>query len=112
MDFYHHPFPIIMHMEFCLRGQLCGLHPLIKPHCWIFALVFIAPVWLVWKSVGSQGTGGLWENVGLVCVRARECGNVCASVCPCVLAAFVFLSQFYIPALRGRVLPLSPPPLF
>lgn len=47
-----------------------------------------------WKS-----TGGLWENAGSdLCVWV----NVCASARPCVLAAFVFLSQFYIPALRGE----------
>lgn len=27
---------------------------------------------------------------------------MCECMCPCVLAAFVFLSQFYIPALRGE----------
>lgn len=30
------------------------------------------------------------------------CVHVCVCVCPCVPPAFVFLSQFYIPALRGE----------
>lgn len=47
----------------------------------------------VFTCVGSQGAG-CRQNVGSVCV--------CLCVCPCVPPAFVFLSQFYIPALRGE----------
>lgn len=65
--------------------------------------MLIIPVQLVLKCVGSQGTGGLWEDLGSdVCVCLYVCVRVCECVCPCVPAAFVFLSQFSIPALRGE----------
>ena len=79
----------------------------LRIQCLDFAIVLIIPVQLVIKCVGSQGTGGLWEDLGsdlwvwmCVCVRVRV--YVCVCVCPCVPAAFVFLSQFSIPALRGE----------
>ncbi len=69
--------------------------------------MLLKPVQLVLKRVGSQGTGGLWKDLGsdlcmFVCVCVYLCVCVRACVCPCVPAAFVFLSQFSIPALRGE----------
>lgn len=48
-----------------------------------------------WRSVGRSG-------IRCVCVCVCMCVWECVSVCPCVPAAFVFLSQFSIPALRGE----------
>lgn len=66
--------------------------------------MLIIPVQLVLKCVGSQGTGGLWEDLG-----SDMCECVCVSLCAGSLC--VSLSVFY-SCTEGRVLPLSPPPLF
>lgn len=61
----------------------------------VWTLYFSYPLSWFWKSVGSQGI----------------CGLLCVCLCPCVPAAFVFLSVFY-SCTERRVFPLSPPPLF
>lgn len=74
--------------------------------------MLIIPVQLVLKCVGSQGTGGLLEDLGSdLCMRACVCVSLCVRVSLCAGSLCVSLSVFY-SCTEGRVLPLSPPPLF
>lgn len=68
--------------------------------------IFITPARLV---LNCWEIGGLWEDLGSdVNVCAYVC-TVCVSLCAGSLC--VSLSVFY-SCTEGRVLPLSPPPLF
>lgn len=96
-----------------LNGLMCGFHPLIKPPTDGFLpLCSLHLLGWFWKCVGSQGTGGLRENVGSdSCVRACECVSVCVCV-PVCWQPLCFSLSFIFLHWGERVLPLSPPPLF
>lgn len=77
-------------------GYVCVTPSIKNPVSGFCNCAHIIPIQLVLNCVGSQGN---WRSVGgsgIRLVRVRVC------VCPCVPAAFVFLSQFSIPALRGE----------